>query len=89
MGPDEVERLALAVQFAEEIAHRRTVSRSWLEPSRPPRQSRFALGIDLPGSRLVGAFIARLGLPQTNPINDAMRRRLDVAFGSGFYYAYL
>jgi DNA excision repair protein ERCC-2 len=49
----------------------------------------FAEGIDLPGSRLVGAFIATLGLPQTNPINDAMRARLEVAFGSGYDYAYL
>ena len=49
----------------------------------------FAEGIDLPGSRLVGAFIATLGLPQTNPINDAMRSRLEVVFGSGYDYAYL
>ena len=49
----------------------------------------FAEGIDLPGSRLVGAFVATLGLPQTNPINDAMRTRLEVAFGSGYDYAYL
>jgi DNA excision repair protein ERCC-2 len=49
----------------------------------------FAEGIDLPGSRLVGAFIATLGLPQTNPINDAMRARLEVAFRSGYDYAYL
>jgi Rad3-related DNA helicase len=49
----------------------------------------FGEGIDLPGSRLVGAFIATLGLPQTNPVNDAMRSRLEVAFGSGYDYAYL
>ena len=49
----------------------------------------FAEGIDLPGSRLIGAFIATLGLPQSNPINDAMRSRLEAAFGSGYDYAYL
>jgi Rad3-related DNA helicase len=49
----------------------------------------FAEGIDLPGSRLIGAFIVTLGLPQTNPINDAMRTRLEAAFGSGYDYAYL
>ncbi len=49
----------------------------------------FGEGINLPGSRLVGAFIATLGLPQTNPVNDAMRSRLEAAFGSGYDYAYL
>ena len=28
----------------------------------------FAEGIDLPGDRLIGAFIATLGLPQVNPL---------------------
>jgi Rad3-related DNA helicase len=49
----------------------------------------FGEGVDLPGSRLVGAFIATLGLPQSNPINDAMRSRLEGVFGSGYDYAYL
>jgi DNA excision repair protein ERCC-2 len=49
----------------------------------------FAEGVDLPGSRLIGAFIATLGLPQINPVNDAIRARLEKAFGSGYDYAYL
>lgn len=49
----------------------------------------FAEGIDLPGTRLIGAFIATLGLPQFNPINEEMRRRIDAAFGTGYEYAYL
>ena len=49
----------------------------------------FAEGIDLAGTRLIGAFIATLGLPQFNPVNEEIRRRLDGAFGAGYDYAYL
>jgi DNA excision repair protein ERCC-2 len=49
----------------------------------------FGEGIDLPGSRLIGAFIATLGLPQVNPVNEAFRRRMEEAFGCGYDYAYL
>ena len=49
----------------------------------------FAEGIDLTGSRLVGAFIATLGLPQFNPVNEELRRRIDVQFGAGHDYTYL
>ncbi|GAA5235619.1 ATP-dependent DNA helicase [Verticiella sediminum] len=49
----------------------------------------FGEGIDLPGTRLVGAFIATLGLPQVNPSNEALRARLHTAFGDGYAYAYL
>ena len=49
----------------------------------------FAEGIDLPGERLIGAFIATLGLPQVNPVNEQMRRRLQAVFGSGHDYTYL
>jgi DNA excision repair protein ERCC-2 len=49
----------------------------------------FAEGIDLPGQRLIGAFIATLGLPQFNPVNEEMRRRIDAEFGAGYDYAYL
>lgn len=49
----------------------------------------FAEAIDLPGTRLVGAFIATLGLPPFNPINEEMRRRMEAAFGAGYDYAYL
>lgn len=49
----------------------------------------FAEGIDLPGSRLIGAFIATLGLPQVNAINEETRRRQQQTFGSGYDYTYL
>lgn len=49
----------------------------------------FAEGIDLPGTRLIGAFIATLGLPQVNAVNEALRRRIDQGFGRGFEYVYL
>ncbi len=49
----------------------------------------FAEGIDLPGDRLVGAFIATLGLPQVNPVNEQMKARMQTVFGAGYDYAYL
>jgi DNA excision repair protein ERCC-2 len=49
----------------------------------------FAEGIDLVGTRLIGAFIATLGLPQFNPVNEELRRRLADAFGAGYDYTYL
>jgi Rad3-related DNA helicase len=49
----------------------------------------FAEGIDLVGDRLIGAFIATIGLPQTNPLNQAMAERMEIVFGSGFNYVYL
>ena len=49
----------------------------------------FGEGIDLPGQRLIGAFIATLGLPQLNPVNEQMRARLQARFGRGYDYAYL
>jgi Rad3-related DNA helicase len=49
----------------------------------------FAEGIDLPGQRLIGAFVATLGLPQHNPLNEALRQRLQQQFGRGHDYAYL
>ena len=49
----------------------------------------FAEGIDLPGRRLIGAFIATLGLPQLNPVNEQMKQRLGERFGAGYDYAYL
>ncbi len=41
----------------------------------------FAEGIDLPGKRLVGAFIATLGLPQVNPVNEEMKKRMAAYLG--------
>ncbi len=49
----------------------------------------FGEGVDLPGDQLVGAFIATLGLPQVNAINEEFRRRLDAMFGKGYEYVYL
>ncbi len=47
----------------------------------------FAEGVDLPGSLLIGAFVATLGLPPVSPQQDAMRERLDELFGSGLAHA--
>ncbi|MES2681882.1 MAG: ATP-dependent DNA helicase [Pseudomonadota bacterium] len=51
----------------------------------------FAEGIDLPGRRLIGVFIATLGLPQMNPVNEAVKRRLELLMGEGqgYDFAYL
>lgn len=51
----------------------------------------FAEGIDLPGARLIGAFIATLGLPQLNPVNEQIKDRMAQMFGGarGHDYAYL
>ncbi|MET3496558.1 ATP-dependent DNA helicase [Variovorax boronicumulans] len=49
----------------------------------------FGEGIDLPGSRLVGAFVASLGLPQYNALNEITRERMQSRFGKGYEYTYL
>ncbi len=49
----------------------------------------FGEGIDLPGERLVGAFIATLGLPQLNPVNEHIMQRMQALFGAGYDYTYL
>lgn len=49
----------------------------------------FSEGIDLPGKRLIGAFVATLGLPQVNPVNEQIRQRMDQLFGAGYDYTYL
>ncbi|MET3120006.1 DNA excision repair protein ERCC-2 [Undibacterium sp. GrIS 1.8] len=49
----------------------------------------FGEGIDLPGARLIGAFIATLGLPQMNPVNEQIKQRMQQLFGSGYNYTYL
>jgi Rad3-related DNA helicase len=49
----------------------------------------FGEGIDLPGSRLIGAFVATLGQPQVNPVNEQMRCLLEAQFaGRGYDYTY-
>ncbi len=50
----------------------------------------FAEGIDLPGNRLIGAFVASLGLPQFNPVNEQIMQRIETLFeGRGYDYTYL
>lgn len=48
----------------------------------------FGEGIDLPGERLVGAFVATLGLPPADPVNEVLKARLQARFGRGDEYAY-
>ncbi|GKS76090.1 ATP-dependent DNA helicase [Acidovorax sp. SUPP950] len=49
----------------------------------------FSEGIDLPGRRLIGAFLSTLGLPQMNPVNEQIRQRMHALFGAGYDYTYL
>jgi DNA excision repair protein ERCC-2 len=49
----------------------------------------FGEGVDLPGERLIGAFVASLGLPQHDARNEAMRERIEARFGDGYAYTYL
>ena len=49
----------------------------------------FGEGVDLPGRRLIGAFVATLGLPQVNPVNEQLKQRMGAIFGAGHDYAYL
>ncbi|MCU0957264.1 MAG: ATP-dependent DNA helicase, partial [Hydrogenophaga sp.] len=78
-GMAEVEREAFLQRFAEDG---RGIGFAVLGGA-------FGEGIDLPGRRLIGAFIASLGLPQVNPVNEQMRTRLQARFGRGYDYAYL
>jgi DNA excision repair protein ERCC-2 len=78
-GMSEPERDAFVARFSE---HSQGIGFAVLGGA-------FGEGIDLPGRRLIGAFIATLGLPQINPVNEQMRARLQARFGSGYDYAYL
>jgi DNA excision repair protein ERCC-2 len=49
----------------------------------------FGEGVDLPGKRLIGAFIATLGLPQFDEVNQAICQRIQARFGRGYDYTYL
>ena len=49
----------------------------------------FSEGVDLVGDQLIGAFVATLGLPQVNEVNEEMRRKMDAKFGCGYDYVYL
>jgi DNA excision repair protein ERCC-2 len=47
----------------------------------------FAEGVDLPGSRLIGAFVATLALPPVSPVQEQIQARLEQLFGAGLGYA--
>ena len=47
----------------------------------------FAEGVDLPGTLLIGAFIATLGLPPFSVAQDHIQARLDKPVGAGHGYA--
>jgi Rad3-related DNA helicase len=49
----------------------------------------FGEGVDLPGQRLIGAFIATLGLPQFDEVNQAICQRMQARFGRGYEYTYV
>ncbi|HSW05339.1 ATP-dependent DNA helicase [Aquabacterium sp.] len=47
----------------------------------------FAEGVDLPGAKLIGAFIATLGLPPVSATQDQITARMDKLFGAEHGYA--
>ena len=49
----------------------------------------FGEGIDLPGERLIGVFVATLGLPPHNDLYEVLRQRLEARYGRGYDYTYL
>ena len=49
----------------------------------------FNEGIDLPGSRLIGAFIATMGMPQVDRVSEAIAERMEQLFARGFDYTYV
>jgi DNA excision repair protein ERCC-2 len=49
----------------------------------------FGEAVDLPGDRLFGAFVAGLGLPPADALNEATRERMQERFGDGYRYTYL
>ncbi|MEQ6885022.1 ATP-dependent DNA helicase [Salicola sp. Rm-C-2C1-2] len=49
----------------------------------------FGEGIDLPGERLIGAFIVTLGLPPFDPWHEVLKERLQRRFSAGYEYTYL
>ena len=84
-------------QWCQSQRMRETEQKQFLERFTPTSQGigfavlggAFAEGIDLPGQRLIGAFLATLGLPQINPVNEQIRQRMQEMFGAGYDYTYL
>lgn len=48
----------------------------------------FSEGVDLAGDNLKGVFIATLGLPQVNPVNEYMRQFFQKEFQQGYNFTY-
>lgn len=48
----------------------------------------FSEGIDLPGDALKGVFIATLGLPQVNLVNEHLRHVMQTIFQQGYDFTY-
>ena len=78
-GMDERSRQAFLEQFT---AHGQGIGFAVLGGA-------FGEGIDLPGARLIGAFITTLGLAQLNPVNEQLKQRMAALFGDGYDYTYL
>jgi Rad3-related DNA helicase len=48
----------------------------------------FSEGVDLSGDALKGVFIATLGLPQVNPVNEHLRAVMQGKFAQGYDFTY-
>ncbi|WP_039913348.1 ATP-dependent DNA helicase [Cellvibrio mixtus] len=48
----------------------------------------FSEGVDLSGDALKGVFIATLGLPQVNPVNEHLKSVMQKKFGQGYDFTY-
>lgn len=49
----------------------------------------FGEGIDLPGDKLIGVFVATLGLPPNDDNREYLKNILEQRYGQGYNYAYL
>lgn len=49
----------------------------------------FSEGVDLSGDALKGVFIATLGLPQINPVNEHLRELMQEKFQQGYDFTYV
>ena len=76
---DEVEREAFLARFAVEGA-------GWDSPC---LAARLLKASTWPARDSSAPSSPRLGLPQFNPVNEELRRRLDAEFGAGYDYTYL
>ncbi len=49
----------------------------------------FGEGVDLPGEKLIGVFVATLGLPPNDDNREQLKEVLETRYGEGYNYAYL